>query len=242
MIVFNNFRLTDISGVKVVGVNRPIAPTINNKLKESGSSDGVYDFGKKMSSKIITVRLVVSGVDLAGVQTTLQTLADMLITDTACKLQFDDMPNKYYMARVTNIGVPSQEYLVTEVNVEFTCAYPYLLGNAKQVTLAGDTGAITVSGALGCMPTITVSFKASASYLQINNGSQYIKINRSFVNGDAVTINCGTGAVLLNGARIAQYLDWQNSTFFSLDVGTNNLSVTPVNVSTTTINYNERWY
>lgn len=242
MIVFNNFRLTDITGVRVLGINRPIAPTLNNKLKESGSSDGLYDFGKKLGGKVITVKLSIVGADLASVQTAFQSLASNIITDAPKQLRFDDMPNKYYMARVTNIGTPSQEYLIAEIDIEFTCAYPYLMGDAKQQILVGDSGAVVINGMLPSMPSIVVAFKASASYIQINNGASYVKINDNFVNGDVVVINCGTGAVLKNGAREIAKLDWQNSTFFGLDVGTNNINIMPLNVSTTTVNYNERWY
>ncbi|HBK85339.1 MAG TPA: hypothetical protein DDZ53_04845, partial [Firmicutes bacterium] len=62
------------------------------------------------------------------------------------------------------------------------------------------------------------TFTGATSEFKVTCGTEYIRVVNNFVLNDTLKIDTGTGAILINGQRAMDKLDWQNSRFFSLAV------------------------
>jgi len=62
-----------------------------------------------------------------------------------------------------------------------------------------------------------------------------------FVLNDTLKIDTGTGAILINGIRAMDKLDWQNSHFFNILPGANYLSITPTGKCIAKMKHTPTW-
>jgi phage-related protein len=100
---------------------------------------------------------------------------------------------------------------------------------------------VTNAGTFSAPAIIEATFTGAASEFKVTLGTKYVRVVHDFVLNDTLKIDTGTGAVLINGTRAMDKLDWQNSIFFELAVGNNTLNITPTGKCTATVKHTPRW-
>ena len=127
-----------------------------------------------------------------------------------------------------------------EFSLTFICE-PLAYGEQATSTFVGDAATVTNAGTCPTPAIIEATFTGAASEFKVTLGTKYVRVVDSFVLNDTLKIDTGTGAVLINGTRAMDKLDWQNSIFFELATGNNTLSITPTGKCTATIKHTPRW-
>ena len=123
----------------------------------------------------------------------------------------------------------------------FVCE-PLAYGAEVLASFINDTAIVNNQGTFESYPVFTVTFTAAASeWKAAGPGSNYIRVVHAFQAGDALEVNAATGAILINGTRAMDKLDWQNSRFFPLRVGESTLIVTPTGVCATRVSWIPRY-
>ena len=127
-----------------------------------------------------------------------------------------------------------------EFSLTFVCE-PLAYGEQITVDFVSDTAIVANAGSYQTPAIIEATFTGAASEFKVTLGTKYVRVVDSFVLNDTLKIDTGTGAILLNGSRAMDKLDWQNSIFFELAVGNNTLSITPSGICTATVKHTPRW-
>ena len=167
-------------------------------------------------------------------------ISDWLYTEERKALVIDDEPGKYYMGKVEGQIDLEQVFILGKFTAVFRCE-PFAYDNQVTTNFANDT--VTCAN-VGTRPTpviIDATFTGAATEFKVLLGTDYIRVVNNFAINDTLHIDTGTGAVLINGLRAMDKLDWQSSQYFELDVGNNILAITPAGVCTATTKHVPRW-
>jgi phage-related protein len=97
------------------------------------------------------------------------------------------------------------------------------------------------AGTYPAVPIFDAIFTATATEWKAILGSSYVRVVNSFAIGSTLEVDCNTGKVLVNGAVAMSLLDWQDSSFFALAVGSNTLTITPTGKCTATVKWTPRY-
>jgi predicted phage tail component-like protein len=153
------------------------------------------------------------------------------------KLEFWDMPGKYYMGEV--IGEISMESQIAwnTFGLQFRCE-PVKYG--QEVTQALD-GAARINRGYKTKGVINLAVVADTNYIQVRlvNSGEFVYVKHNFVAGDEVEISLERSFVKKNGHLINEdvYLE---SDYFFIPPGDFQITVEPAE-TTATITYIERW-
>ena len=177
---------------------------------------------------------------LADIRTKARDIAAWLNVTDRATLSFDDETGKTYKAKLASAVDFDHIGNMGQFSLAFNCE-PLAYG--EQVTANFVSDSVTVANA-GTFPTpaiIEATFTDSATEFKVTLGTKYVRVVDDFVLNDTLKIDTSTGAVLINGTRAMDKLDWQNSRYFELAVGGNTLSITPTGKCTASIKYTPRW-
>ena len=227
-------------GVAIKSKNRQLLPAVNDRYIEIPGRHGSFHFPGELQDRIIELECTFIGTSRQDLREKARQIAAWLYTVERAVLSFDDEPDKYYLAKVDNAIDLSQMFVLATFNLNFRCE-PFAYGEEVKESFVGDAVTVTNSGTAETPPIFTATFTAAANEWKVTLGSKYVRVVRDFQVGDILEVNCATGAVLVNGMRSMFFLDWQNSEFFTLAPGNNDLTVLPAGVCATEIKWSPRW-
>ena len=237
-ITFNN-KHSSIFGLGAK-VKRPLLPgNSDNYISPPGRSGSIL-FPGKPRDRFIPVDFGFMPASKALFRAKVWEIAAWLYTDEREVLTIDDEPGKYYVGKVEDQVDLEQAFVLGKFSVVFRCE-PFAYGSEVTTNFANDSTTVTNAGTRPTPAIIEATFTDSATEFKVTLGTKYIRVVDDFVLNDTLKIDTSTGAVLINGTRAMDKLDWQNSRFFDLPVGESTLSITPTGRCTAKVKYTPRW-
>lgn len=227
-------------GVVMKSKNRQVLPAVNDAYVQIPGRQGSYLFPRELADRIIAVDCSVLKATIPLLRSSLREIAAWLYTADRKTLVFDDEPGKNYRAKLDSAINLEQAFVLGKFNLHFRCE-PLAYGTEVTTNFVNDSATVTNTGSADTEPYFQTTFTATATEWKITLGTDYCRVIHAFQIGDVLIMNFATGAVLLNGARAMNLLDWQNSRFFTLVVGNNALAVTPTGKSVTLVKHTPKW-
>jgi putative phage tail component, N-terminal domain len=221
-------------------ITRPLLPENNDTYTDVPGRAGSVLFPGKPQDRNIQVDFGFMPGSRVEFRDRIWEISAWLYTADRKPLIFDDELNKAYRAKVEGQIDLEQAYLLGQFSVTFR-SDPFAYGTEITRNFDGNTVTVNNNGSYETCPAFDVTFTAVATEWKVTLGTKYIRVVHDFAIADTLHIDAGTGAILLNGSRAMNKLDWQYSQFFNLAVGENSLSITPVGVCTATVKYTPRW-
>ncbi len=205
-------------GIIMKSKNRQVLPAVDDSYIQIPGRHGSYLHPGNLSDKVITVECAVAAVSLEDLRKKAREIAVWLYTTERKQLTFDDEPDIYYLAKLE--GAIDLEQIAThgKFGVSFRCE-PLAYGVDIEQNFSNGVVTVNNPGTFEAMPLFQVTFTAAADEVRIDLDGKFIRVIRHFARGDILEINTATGAVLLNNIRILENLDWQYSTFFTIQPG-----------------------
>lgn len=220
---------------------RPLSPGLSDSYMEIPGRAGSVLVPGKPKDRYITVEFGFVAGSKALFRSQIWNISAWLNTDERKPLVFDDEPDKTYLAKVEGQIPLEQLFILGKFSVIFRCD-PFAYGQEVTSNFIADSVKITNAGTESSPVKINATFTSGANEFKVTLGSDYVRVVNDFVVTNTLEIDTETGIVLINGARAMDKLDWQNSKFFKLATGENNLAITPTSVCTATAKHKPRWY
>jgi len=220
--------------------NRQLLPELNDHYVQVPGKFGSILFPRELADRRIEIDCAFIEDSLTDLRTKARSIAAWLYTTDRAKLSFDDDPGKYYMAKLASAVDFEHLALMGQFSLSFVCE-PLAYGEQVTTNFVNDMATVVNAGTYSAPAIIEAIFTAAASEFKVTLGTEYVRVVYDFNLNDTLKIDTGTGAVLINGTRAMDKLDWQNSIFFELAVGYNTLSITPTGKCTATIKHTPRW-
>ena len=237
--IFNGIS-SDSFGIIVKDIKRPLLPNQNDSYLQIPGRHGSYLFPREMADRIIEIDCALSKTSLADLRNSIRDIAAWLYTEEQQPLSFSDESDKYYLAKLDGAIDVEQIIAIGQFTLRFRCE-PFAYGEDEEVFFEGNTALVNNQGTFEALPVFSATFTSTASEWKVSLGTKYIRVVHSFQVGDTLEVNCATGAVLINGGRALDKLDWQNSEFFALPPGENTLAITPTGICTAMVTFKPRW-
>lgn len=231
---------TSVHGVIMKSVNRQVLPESNDTYIDIPGRNGSYISPGELADRIISLQCTVVLRSLESLRLKVRDISAWLYAEERKPLIFDDEPGKMYMAKVEGSIDLEQIFALGRFDLTFRCE-PLVVGEEVAESFVSDMAAVENEGTYEAMPVFSVTFTDAASEWKVTLGTQYIRVVHDFQVDDTLEINCETGAVLLNGGRALDKLDWQNSQFFGLPPGESTLTILPAGKCTADISFRPRW-
>lgn len=220
--------------------NRQLLPYPNDSYVQVPGRQGSILFPRELADRHIELDCAFVGSSLADIRTKARDIAAWLHTNDRANLSFDDEPGKNYKGKLSAAVDFDHIGKMGEFRITFLCE-PLAYGELVSTNFANDAATVTNAGTYQAQAIIEATFTGATSEFKVTCGTEYIRVVNNFVLNDTLKIDTGTGAILINGQRAMDKLDWQNSRFFSLAVGQNALSITPTGKCTATVKHIPRW-
>lgn len=118
----HNLVHSDSFNIIAKSVNRPVLPRIREQYEDIPGRDGSYDLSDgTLEDNIIEIRCTFTAEDIFALRILQRDIAAWLFTTEKVELVFDDEPDLFYMAKVTNqIDLPEAPGY-GEFTVQFRC-------------------------------------------------------------------------------------------------------------------------
>ena len=221
--------------------NRQLLPETNDSYVQVPGRQGSIHFPRELADRRIDIDCAFVEPSLADIRTKARDIAAWLHTQNRAVLSFDDEPGKYYRGKLSASVDFAHMGNMGQFSLTFLCE-PLAYGAEVTVDFTNDAVTVNNQGTFESPPVFTTTFTAAAAEWKVTGpGDNYIRVVHDFQIGDALEVNAATGAVLINGTRAMNKLDWQNSRFFNLRVGESVLTVTPTGVCTTKVSWVPRY-
>lgn len=235
---------------------RGLLPQANRFITKVPQFDGVVDFGGDTYNELV-IRASFSynfKNNMSEMRLKSRDIKGWLHNDGLThELIFDDEPDRYYLAKVTNVLDLSQSNSVGTIVVEFTCnpPHPYLLTNEpvtaadEQARLLWDTATydgnqyiqtfssngtmrFTVAGTLPVKPVIKIYGYMMSLFLMVN-GLQNWRYEPSVLY-DCIIIDCKNETVTQgsNGANVFVNVTPTMDDYFVFQPGQNSIGLTRI--------------
>ena len=220
--------------------NRQLLPEPNDRYVQVPGRQGAIHFPRELADRHIDLDCAFVGSSLADIRTKARDIAAWLRTTNRAELSFDDEQGKNYKGKLSAAVDFDHIGKMGQFSLSFVCE-PFAYGTEATTNFANDSATVNNAGTCPTPAIIEATFTGDASEFKGTLGTQYVRVVHGFVLNDTLKIDTGTGAVLINGTRAMDKLDWQNSRYFELAVGGNTLSITPTGKCTASIKYTPRW-
>lgn len=232
---------SSVHNVVMKSKKRQILPATSDTYLQIPGRHGSYLFPGTLTDHIDELECSVKQNTLVDLRIKSHEIAAWLYTADRAVLSYDDDPGKSCLAKVEGAIDPEQIFTLEKFSVTFRCE-PFAYGAEVQASFAADSVTVTNPGAHEALPVFNATFTAAATEWKVTLGTKYVRVVNAFAIGDTLEVNCATGAVLINGVRAMDKLDWQNSDLeLTLAPGENTLSILPVSVCTATVKFSPRW-
>ena len=220
--------------------NRQLLPETNDSYVQVPGRQGSVHFPRELADRRIEIDCAFVGSSLADIRTKARDIAAWLNVTDRASLSFDDETGKTYKGKLSSAVDFDHIGRMGQFSLSFACE-PLAYGSEVTTNFANDSATVANAGTYSAPAIIEATFTGAASEFKVTLGTKYVRVVDSFVLNDTLKIDTGTGAVLINGTRAMDKLDWQNSVFFELAVGNNTLSITPTGRCTAKVKYTPRW-
>jgi predicted phage tail component-like protein len=220
--------------------NRQLLPETNDSYVQVPGRQGSILFPRELADRRIDIDCAFMEPSLADIRTKARDIAAWLHTTDRASLSFDDEMGKTYRGKLASAVDFDHIGRLGQFSLSFVCE-PLAYGEQITVDFVSDTAIVANAGSYQTPAIIEATFTGAASEFKVTLGTKYVRVVHDFVLNDTLKIDTGTGAVLINGSRVMNKLDWQNSVFFELATGNNTLSITPTGKCTATIKHTPRW-
>lgn len=220
--------------------NRQLLPETNDSYVQVPGRQGSILFPRELADRRIEIDCAFVGSSLADIRTRARDIAAWLHTTDRASLSFDDEMGKTYRGKLASAVDFDHIGRMGQFNLTFICE-PLAYGELVTSNFVGDAVTVANAGTYPALPIIEATFTGAATEFKVTLGTKYIRVVNDFIATDTLKIDTGTGAILINGIRAMDKLDWQNSRFFSLAVGQNALSITPTGKCTAAVKHVPRW-
>lgn len=220
--------------------NRQLLPEPNDRYVQVPGKPGSILFPGELADRRIEIDCAFVGSSLANIRTKARDIAAWLHTNDRANLSFDDEPGKNYKGKLSAAVDFDHIGKMGQFSLSFACE-PFAYGTEATTNFANDSATVNNAGTCPAPAIIEATFTSAATEFKVTLGTKYVKVAHIFAATNTLKIDTGTGAVLINGNRAMDKLDWQNSVFFELAVGNNTLSITPTGKCTATVKYTPRW-
>lgn len=232
---------SDAFGIIVTNIHNQVLPGSNHKLINIPGKVGSYLQPREPKDRRIIIDCTVPESSLEALNNLLIDIAAWLYKDDWQVLTVPTTLNKYYLAVVIEPIDLEQVIATGKFSVIFE-AHPHAFGSEVITNFANDTVTVNNIGTCEVAPIFETTFTAAASeWKVIGPDSNYIRVVHDFQFDDTLEVNAATGAVLINGTRAMEKLDWANSRYFPLRVGESKLDITPTEVCTTRVSWIPRY-
>ena len=215
--------------------NRQLLPETNDSYVQVPGRNGSILYPQGLHDRYIERDCAYVGEDSPDIRVKAREIAAWLYTQDREILSFDDEPNVCYRGKLA--GKVDLEHIgkMAQFSLIFRCE-PFVYGGEEDQTFVSDAAAVDNQGTTEILPRFTVTFTDTAAEWKVTNqDSDYVRVVNNFTIGDTMEVNCKTGAILINGTRAMDKLDWQNSRFFALREGENSLAIAPTGKCNTTV-------
>lgn len=217
--------------------NRQLLPEPNDKYMQVPGRQGSVLFPQELQDRYIDLDCAFIEKNFPDIRIRAREIAAWLYTENREILSFDDESDRYYRGKIASQVDFEHMATMGQFSLTFRCE-PLAYGAEQTVNFINDTATVNNQGTFESYPVFTVTFTSTAAEWKVTGpGDSYIRVVNTFQTGDVLEVNSATGAILINGNRAMDKLDWQNSRFFSLQVGEAALSVLPAGVSTTRVSW-----
>lgn len=220
--------------------NRQLLPETNDRYVQVPGRNGSILFPRELADRRIDIDCAFVGSSLADIRTKARDIAAWLNTTDRANLSFDDETGKTYKAKLASAVDFDHIGRMGQFSLTFVCE-PLAYGTEATTNFANDSATVANAGTFPTPAIIEATFTGAASEFKVTLGTKYVRVVHDFEVNDTLKIDTGTGAILLNGSRAMDKLDWQNSIFFELATGNNILSIAPTGKCTATIKHTPRW-
>lgn len=220
--------------------NRQLLPYPNDYYVQVPGRQGSILFPRELADRRIELDCAFVEPSLADIRTKARDIAAWLYTDDRANLSFDDETGKTYKGKLASAVDFDHIGKMGQFSLSFVCE-PLAYGEQVTANFASDSATVNNAGTFPTPAIIEATFTGAATEFKVTLGTKYVRVVHDFVLNDTLKIDTGTGAILLNGSRAMDKLDWQNSIFFELAVGNNTLSITPSGKCTATVKHTPRW-
>jgi len=220
--------------------NRQLLPEPNDSYVQVPGRQGSILFPRELADRRIDIDCAFVEPSLADIRTKARDIAAWLHTDDRANLSFDDETGKTYRGKLASAVDFDHIGRMGQFSLTFICE-PLAYGEQVTANFASDSATVNNAGTFPTPAIIEATFTGAASEFKVTLGTKYVRVVHDFEVNDTLKIDTGTGAILLNGSRAMDKLDWQNSRFFELAVGENTLSITPTGKCTATVKHTPRW-
>ncbi|MDD4802304.1 MAG: phage tail family protein [Syntrophomonas sp.] len=236
---FNSIS-SDFFGLKVQSKNRPVLPDANDIYMQNCGYQGNFLFHAGLQDRLIDITCVLKSNSIQDMYSLCHQIAAWLFTTDKQILSFDDEPGRYYVGKV--LGAIDFDSFVRfgSFTVRFRCD-PLQIGTEQAADFVNDVLTVNNPGTFKTFPLFNLVFTAQADEITVAKGDEYVRLVTGFQGGDTYYINCATGAIYINTVRALDKLDWQNSVFFALEPGLNELSIIHTGKCTARLTYSPRY-
>jgi predicted phage tail component-like protein len=220
--------------------NRQLLPEPNDSYVQVPGRQGSILFPRELADRRIEIDCAFVGSSLADIRTKARDIAAWLSVTDRASLSFDDEMGKTYRGKLASAVDFDHIGRLGQFSLTFVCE-PLAYGEQVTANFVSDSATVNNAGTCPTPAIIEATFIDAATEFKVTLGTEYIRVVHNFVATDTLKIDTGAGAVLINGTRAMDKLDWQNSVFFELAVGNNTLNITPTGKCTATIKHTPRW-
>ena len=221
--------------------NRQLLPASNNSYVQVPGRQGSVLFPGGLADRRIEIDCAFRGNKLPDLRIRAREIAAWLYTENREILSFDDESEKYYRGKLAQAIDFEHLAVMGQFSLIFVCE-PLAYGAEVLASFINDTATVNNQGTFESYPVFTVTFTGMAAEWKVTGpGDNYIRVVHAFQAGDTMEVNCKTGAILINGTRAMDKLDWQNSRFFALREGENSLAIAPTGKCSTTVSWVPRY-
>jgi predicted phage tail component-like protein len=220
--------------------NRQLLPQPNDIYVQVPGRQGSILFPRELADRRIEIDCAFVGSSLADIRTKARDIAAWLNVTDRATLSFDDETGKTYKAKLASAVDFDHIGNMGQFSLAFNCE-PLAYGTEATTNFANDSATVANAGTYSAPAIIEATFTDAATEFKVTLGTEYVRVVHDFVLNDTLKIDTGTGAILINGTRAMDKLDWQNSRFFDLPVGESTLSITPTGRCTASVKYTPRW-
>jgi predicted phage tail component-like protein len=220
--------------------NRQLLPETNDSYVQVPGRQGSILFPRELADRRIELDCAFVEPSLADIRTKAREIAAWLNVTDRANLSFDDETGKTYKAKLASAVDFDHIGRMGEFSLSFACE-PLAYGSEVTTNFANDSATVANAGTYSAPAIIEATFTDVASEFKVTLGTEYVRVVHDFEVNDTLKIDTGTGAILLNGSRAMDKLDWQNSRFFDLPVGESTLNITPTGKCTATVKFSPRW-
>jgi len=237
-----NGQHCSVLGIIMESKTLPILTKSKDVYIDIPGRDGSYLFKGALSDAVIPILCGIKTANAIALMAAKRQIAAWVFSKEKVRLIFDDEPDKFYLVKYD--GEIGLEKMTAQGMGKFTLIFrcePFAYDDQVIANFVADTVTVTNAGTAETEPYFQTTFTATCTEWKITLGTDYCRVVHAFGVGDVLTMDFATGAVLLNGVRAMNLLDWQNSRFFTLPVGVSTLTVTPAGKSATLIKYTPKW-